>query len=808
MFYNLKIAIRNLRRNGLYSIINIIGLTVSLTACILITLWVYDEWSYDRFHKNKENIYLVKFTDNKDYFDTPAGLSVNAKAEIPEIKETCRIDNYSSSFFIYNDRYIFNNTGITHGAAVDSSFFRMFSFPLIDGNPQKPFESDFSIILSESMAKSIFGDENPMGKAIKAGFSANRFGNTVIPSGWYDEYYYVTGIMKDMPENSSIQYDYLIPFSLLSRNYAGRNNEARGPFNSWDEDYGTCDFDTYLEFYPGSNIKQAEEKVTNIFIKRIMPYLNAMGAVDQLPQVKFFLQPVTALHLYNADGSSGEIVKVRMFAIIAGLILAIACINYVNLVTARTGKRSKEMGIRKFLGAKWINIVLQSLQETCVILFVSIVLATVLIYLLLPAYNQISGKNMEFHLLSFNVLIIYGIALLSVLGLAGIYPSIYLASFNPAKATKSKNLHSSFRKGLVVLQFICSIVLIVSTIVITLQMNFIRKKDLGYEKENIICVSAWGMKGRQDMVRSELQKNPNITGVTTANFDNMLCQRYSYSVRWQGQEKAINFGIGFVNFDFFDVMNVQLVEGQVPHETPGEQYCLLNETAIRAMELKDPLNQTIKLDDQLHVVTGVVKDFHFEKLNQSITPLVLFCTKDYESNFFYIRTTAQGTKSALASIEKLWKEYHPNRPFSYSFLDENFEHLYKADIRLGLLLYIFAFIAIMISCLGLFGLVTYTAETKTKEIGIRKVLGASVSNIVNMLSKEFLILIGVAMLIAFPLAYYWLDKMLQDYAYHISIGWWMFALAGAITILLTLVTVGWRAVKAATVNPVESIKTE
>jgi ABC-type antimicrobial peptide transport system permease subunit len=803
MFYHLKIAIRNLRRNGLYSVINIVGLTVSLAACILISLWVYDELSFDRFHKKKENLYLVKFTDFKEFFNTPAGLAVNAKEEIPEIKEVCRIDNYSSSYFTYNGQEIFNNTSITHGAAVDSSFFRMFSFPLIDGNHQNPFGGDFSIVLSETMAKSIFGDENPMGKAIKANFAATRYGNTEVPPGWYDENYYVTGIMKDMPENSTIKYDYLVPFSLLKRYYA-----APGPYSNWDEDYGTCDFLTCFELYPKTNIQQVEEKVKDIFVKRIMPYLTSMGAVDQLPKIKFYLQPVTALHLYHADGSPGEIAKVRMFAIIAGLILAIACINYVNLVTARTGKRTKEMGVRRFLGAKWGNIVWQSLQETCIMLAIAIFLATELIYMLLPLFNYISGKEVEFRFFDLHVLIIYGITFICVLGLAGLYPSFFLASFRSSDNMKNKNVHASFRKVLVVLQFVCSIVLIVSTLVITLQMNFIRKKDLGYDKENMICISAWGMKERQDMVRSELQKNPNITGISTANFDNMLCQRYSYSVRWQGQEKPINFGIGFVNFDFFDVMNIQLLEGQIPHETSSEMYCLLNETAVQAIELKDPLYQTIHLDGYSSTISGVVKDFHFEKLNQPVTPLILFCTKDYESNFFYIKTTAQGTKSALTSIEKLWKEYLPNRPFSYSFLNENFERIYQTDIRTGWLLYTFAFIAIMISCLGLFGLVTFTAESKTKEIGIRKVLGASVSSIVSMLSKEYIVLVGIAMLIAFPLAYYWLNRMLQDYAYRIEIQWWMFALAGIVTIALTLITVGWKAIKAATENPVKAIKSE
>jgi hypothetical protein len=467
------------------------------------------------------------------------------------------------------------------------------------------------------------------------------------------------------------------------------------------------------------------------------------------------------------------------------------------------------MGVRRFLGAKWKTIVWQSMQETCVMLFISIILATAFIYLLMPAYNQISGKNIAFHLLSSHVLIIYGMTFLSVLGLAGIYPSFFLASSNTSKNTERKKSHVSFRRLLVVVQFVCSIALIVSTLVITLQMNFIRQKALGYDKENIICFWSWSMREHLDAAKGELQKNPDIKGVTTASFNNMICQNFNYGVSWQGSEKSIKFNIGYVDIDFFDVMNIQLIEGQLPPENSLSNYCLLNETAVKEMQLQEPLHQTINKNNIITTVSGVVKDFHFESLTQQLSPLIIHCSNNNSfQSFFYIKTTAQGTKSALASIEKLWKVYCPNLLFSYSFLDSNFERLYMADIRMGKLLYIFAFIAIMVSCLGLFGLVTYTAETKTKEIGIRKVLGASVSNIVNMLSKEFLILVGIAIMIAFPIAFYWLERMLQDYAYRISIGWWMFASAGLITILLTLLTVGWQAIKAATVNPVKAIKTE
>ena len=791
MFYNLIIAIRNLRRNGLYSVINIVGLTVSLATCILISLWVHDELSFDRFHKNKDHLFLVNSSiDSENFFsNTPAGLSVRAKEEIPEIKNACRISWYTFSYFMYNDQQFLTNNSIHRGAAVDSSFFSMFSFPLIDGDAQKPFTGDFSIVLSETMAKSIFGDENPMGKAVK--------------TSWGNDFFYVTGIMKDMPVSSSIRYDYLTPFSRMKLTY----NPGPMPYKTPDEDFANSYSHTFLELYPGTNVQQVEEKLENIMVRELTPYARFFG-FSEVPPIKMPLQQITAQHLYNADGSPGGMVQVRLFAIVSFLILVIACINYVNLVTARTGKRSKEMSVRKFLGAKWINIVWLSLQETCVMLASSVFFATMLIYMAMPVYNHISGKNMEFQFFSFHVLIIYGITLVCVLGLAGLYPSFYLASLNKKII---KNRHAPLRKTLVVLQFVCSIVLIVSTLVITMQMNYIRKKDLGYDKENVICFPAWGFAGHIDAVRNELHQNPEIQGTSTSSLGNMINKNYSYGISWQGKdtEKAIKVGLGHADFDFLQVMNIQLLDGQTPPETSDGQYCFLNETAVREMELSDPLNQILTFGNYQYTVSGVVRDFHFDRLNETISPLILVCTKnDRNNNFLYVKTTARGTQSTLASIEKLWKQYCPNLLFTWSFLDENFERLYQTDIRMSTLLYIFAFIAIVISCLGLFGLVTYTAETKTKEIGIRKVLGAKVSDIVSMLSKEYLILAGIAMLIAFPLAYYWLGSMLQNYAYRIEIKWWMFALAGIITIALTLFTVGWKAIKAATENPVKAIKSE
>ena len=520
------------------------------------------------------------------------------------------------------------------------------------------------------------------------------------------------------------------------------------------------------------------------------------------------LQPLSKLHTFTPDGQPAGIKTVRLFCIIAALILLIACINYVNLVTARASNRNKEVSVKKILGGKRRQLIAQLTVEAVLLFFAALVLSTVFVGFLFPLFNKIAGKEMAFSLFCFPTLLVYGVTTAAVILLAGLYPAIHLSSFKPLDAFRGgltgQGKHRFLRKTLVVVQFVFSFGLIVAMIVIGSQLNYMRKKDLGYDKENVFAFMVRNMYTRYETVKNELAKNPYIIGVSGSGGG----FRGGNNLNWDGKVLNDNPYITSqeIHHDYLRLMNVQLASGEYFSEN-DDKYVLINEEAVRIMGMDNPIGKRIWSDENSRIdytIKGVVKNYNFENLKEPVKPLMLTLTK--YPLYIYVKTAEGGAQNALASVEKLWQEYNPNHEFMYSFLEDEFDMMYKADLRVGKLLYIFAFIAIFISVLGLFGLVTFIAEIKKKEIGIRKVMGASVKDIVMLLSKEFLILVGVAMLIAFPLAYYWLDKMLQDYAYRIHISWWMFALAGIITLLFTLISVGWQALKAATANPVNALK--
>lgn len=788
MFYNFKIAVRNLQKNGLYSVINVVGLAVSLAVVIIIMLWVWDELSYDRFHKHVDDLYTTNTIINGIYWtSTPAPLALHAKAEFPEIVNACRIGELGQDIIEY-EGVKFQHIEVL---VADSTFFTMFDFPMVNGDYSRPFHNSLklypdeeSMIISESKAKIIFGNKDPVGEIIKMGDRG---------------YFHIIGIMKDFPKNSSIKADVVVPLAILQHNYLDKR---------MDDDWSGYNYNTYFQLAKGTDSYAFSGKITEM-VRRISETDSGGGETS----LRFMLQPIKDLHLYGPDGRPVGVEKVRLFAIVAVFILIIACINYVNLVTARAGKRNREMGLRKVFGAKRGNLVFQLMGETLLLLTAAFIVSIILAWLLLLFFNQLSGKEMGLQLFSGHTLAVYGVSLLGILTLAGIYPAIFLASFHPLKTVKAgiSNNHSRhdwFRKMLVVIQFVCSVVLIILTIAVKQQLDFLRQKDLGYDKEYVFTVPTVMKYGSYETWKTELMKNHAITGVALSSGDNMIAPGSKGGVSWPGKCKDVTFNLVYATYDFIETMGIPLIAGNISPNA-DESYVLLNEEAVKAMELENPVGIRLTSGEKYLTVSGVVKDYNFEALNQPVRPLMIRCTNNLNIlSYTYIRTTAARSKEAVEHTEKLWKEANPNDDFTYSFLDDNFDKLYRSDIRSGQLFSIFSVIAILISCLGLFGLVTYMVETKTKEIGIRKVLGASVSNIVNMLLKEFLLLVGISMLIAFPLAWYWMNKMLQDYAYHIEISWWMFALTGLITVVLVLLTIGWQAIKAATANPVDSIKTE
>ncbi len=759
----------------MYSIINIVGLAISFSVAICILLWVKNELNYDKFHQQEKNIYQSVATFNMEgkdmYWKTSSPpLAIHCQEEIPEIKKTCRVHQTSWSI-AYNE----NKVGELKSYMVDSTFFSIFNFPLLEGDVSKPLPDGRSVVLSRHMASVLFGNENAVGKIIRVD------GN---------KEFHVTAIMEDMPIHTTFYADVIYSYELM------KEYKSEGEMNSWSS-LGVL---TFFLLAPDVNSDVVAQQITKIQQKNFPNF-----------KITYLLQPLAKNHFYEADGHENSNMQAcRLFTISVFILLIIACINYVNLITARFAKRNKELFVKKILGAKKSKLFMQSMTESIVLFITALILATLLLYLIFPVFRTISGKEIEFHLFSIETLSVYLLTFIVVTILAGIFPAISLSVGNPLQIIKKNNggKHGFlfFRRSLVVLQFISAIILILGSITINKQMQFIQKKDLGYNRENILSIGlSHNSSSQYKSIKSDLLQQSGILGITSSTED--ILHVNSASSWGKDLHEMVMMNFTSVDKDFISTMNMTLKEGSDFTGTPSDSLnFIVNETAVEKAGISNPIGSNFTFAQREGTIIGVIKDFNFKNLHEKMTPLVLYIAGD--PRIMYVRIAPQSASQAISAIESTWKRYLPGTPFEYHFLDDEFDKLYKSDLRINQLFNVFAIIAILISCLGLFGLVTYTAETKTKEIGIRKVLGASVSNIVNMLSKEFLILVCFSMIIAFPLAYYWLNKMLQEYAYRTNIEWWMFILAGLITIGLTIITVGWQAVKAATANPVKSIKVE
>ncbi len=783
----IKTALRSLRNNKTYSFINITGLAVSLAVSILLLLWVSDELSYDRFNVNAANIYkLTPTLDGQNIWNTtPAPIAVFAKKEIPEVKDACRItDNWAVSIFEYNGKKL----NEWHNCLADASFFSMFTYPLIKGDQQQPFTDAHSIVLSETTAKTFFGNEDPMGKILK---------------GDDKKIYQVTGIMKDMPANSSIRYNIVFNFQQLEQEY-----DTTGNFKTLNSNWGQYNYDSYVLLKPNSSPILAGQKIGMIHRHN--------DDIQANKHLTYLLDPITKIHLYAIDGKEQGMMVVRVFFIIAVIVLLIACINYVNLITARAMKRSKEISLRKIVGAGKAELFMQFLSESLLTFLIALVLATVIIYLVMPLYNNISGKNIIFKPWSPNVLAVYGFTLLATLLLAGIYPAITLSSFKPLEAMKGKlsgiGNKGNFRKVLVVVQFSFSILLITSTIIIGKQLKYIREKNLGYDKQNIFNFWMRNINGHYDAAVAELLKQPGILGVTESGVDIINSSSGSTDVDWDGKradQQSFDIIQMPIERNFVQVMGMQFSEGSGFTGSPADSAnFILNETAIKAAAIPEPvIGKRLTFHGIKGVIAGVVKDFHFQDMHQKILPLLMQYDKNWRGKM-YVRTTAKDAPRALAAAQMVWKEYNADYTFDYTFLDSQFDDLYKSDTHVGQLFNCFAIVTILISCLGLFGLVTFTAESKVKEIGVRKVLGSSVQGIVVLLSKNLLKPVLIATCIALPVGYWAADKWLQNFAYKTTVSWWIFALAASITFAIALITVSFQSIRAALADPAKSLRTE
>ena len=784
----LNVAWRNLWKNKLFSFINILGLALGMACSLMIMMWVQDELRMDRFHQHDSRLYRVMENQQytgaiNTYASTPGILAENIVKDMPEIQLASQILWESTPLFTAGN--VFEKE---KGRYVQGDFLTMFSFPLKAGDPKTALKRPDGLVISQKLADKYFKGKNPMGQTV-------RIDNT--------DDVLVTGVLADIPEASSLQFDFLLNYNQWQKS------------NKWATEWGNNGPRCYVLLAPNVSIDKVNAKIKN-YVK----------TKNKDSNVDLFLQNYGESYLYsNWDAgkqNGGRIEYVKIFSVVAIFILAIACINFMNLATARSVKRAKEVGVRKVVGAYRNSLMAQFLGESMLITLLSLVFSVLIVLLMLPVFNTLTEKHLslDFSNPSFLVLLV-SLSLITGL-IAGSYPALFMASLNPVVILKgSLKVKSSamyFRKGLVVLQFGLSIMLIFGTLVVYRQIQFIQTKNLGYDREGLVYMPLEGdLQKNFQAFRQDLEKKPGIKSVTCAQADPLEVGSSTQGVRWPGKDttQLVLFSQNAISFDYIKTMGIKLLGGRdfsTDYSTDTTNY-LINEAAARKMGYKDPVGKEMTMWGKKGKIVGLMKNFHFNSLHTAIDPLILHLQRgvnDTTNNWgsVLVRTQPGQTKQALASMEASFKQFNPYFPVKYAFTDQEFANLYKAENTVSKLSGYFAFLAIFISCLGLFGLAAFTAEQRTKEIGIRKVLGASVGNLVGMLSKDFIQLVLLAALIAFPLGWYFLTGWLGKYAYRITIDWWYFLVVIALALLIALVTVSFQSIKAALMNPVKSLKTE
>ena len=784
---SLKIAWRNLRSGGWYSFINIVGLAVVLAVSVLLFWWVKDELSYDRFHADADRMYRVvahfgKGVDENTWSGTPAPIAVAASQDVPGVEAAVRVAG------LYTFRtYKIGGRSFTEKfedqAVVDENFLDVFSgFSVRTGDAKQPFPTPNSVVLTEEMALKFFGTPDALGKTLIVADS-----NRVFTVG---------AVLNNLPENSSVKAKLFFPMSLAKRTFGGN-----GEWKRMDDDWGNYYFETFLKLAPNTDYSQIGPKLTHI---------QALARGKDGAGSDYRLQPLSQIHLYQPDGKDTGMQQVRMLGLVAVLLLFIGCVNYVNLTTARATRRAKEVGVRKVVGAESRHLFGQLLTESLLTMVLSLAVALVLIQALLPIYQELTGKTTGFSLLNPQVwAVLLGTLTFTVL-LAGTYPALAIASFDPLRSLRGRGAQSGqagLRRVLVVTQFALATGLIIGTMVIGGQLRFMREKDLGFDKEHTFMFEVGADAER---FRKELAKESSIRAVVTATSGLLGGGGSTGDTDWDGKAPGRSFIVQQmgVSADFIPAYGIKLAAGRNFTGTKADSASfILNETAVREAGITGPVGKRFKFHEIEGRIIGVVKDFNTQSARQAVEPMLLFSFPQY-NGVVHVKTTGADAARAIAAAERLWKKSRPGVPFEYSFLDQTYDRMYRAEQRIGKLFNFFAGIAILVSCLGLFGLAAYTAEQRTKEIGVRKVLGASVGNIVALLSKDFLKLVLVGIFIASPLAWYLMNGWLQGFAYKISIGWWVFALAGLLAVGIALLTVSFQSVKAALTNPVKSLRTE
>ena len=785
MLWNfILIAWRNLIRRKFFSAINIFGLAVAMAFSILIFLWIEDELKYDQFHAHGDKLYRVlqtQFYENGKISssDRTAGqLAAALKSEMPEVEKAAMMSQLDFFTFKVDDKVERES-----GGYASEDLFLMFSFPFVKGDIKNCLSSADQIVISQKLASKYFGTDNPLGKAIHID---NR------------KDFFVSGVFADVPKNSSLQFDFVLPYKEYEN-------------APWAKDWGALGDKTFLLLRENASPASLNDKIKN-FLKSKIP-----GTTDQLT-----LQPYSEMYLYSniqegiQDG--GRIDYVRVFSIVAILILAVACINYMNLATAQSLKRAKEVGIRKVVGAGKSILVKQFMGEAILTSVFALIVALFLVELLLPSFSILTEKVLSLRYMDAGfILVLVGLTITTGI-VSGSYPALFLSSLQPVKILTGKlRLKSSgfdLRKALVVFQFGLSITFILASIVVYQQLQFIQGKNLGLDRENIIYQTFEGELPRNlQSFKTELSHSPGIQSVTYSNQPMLRIQNSSTWIDWPGKTSEVVFSSAGVSYDYCKTMKIQLSSGRdfSPEFASDSLNVLINEEAARQMGLTDPIGHEITTQREIlrkGKIIGVMKDFHLQSLHTPIEPLCIFLDTYPGFGYITVRTEAGKTKDALASMEKVNKKYNPNFPFNFSFATEDFKREYVAETLLGELSKAFSFLTICISCLGLFALATFSVEQRAKEIGIRKVLGATVANVIQLLSKDFIKLILIAFLIAAPTAWHLMHQWLQEYAYRIEMRWWMVGMAGGGAVLIAVITVSAQAVKVAVRNPVDSLRAE
>ncbi|OQP52667.1 acetylornithine deacetylase [Niastella yeongjuensis] len=789
-----KTALRNFWRNKTYSFLNIFGLSVGIACAALIFLWVEDELSWDQFHEKKDRLYFVRENQKYDtytatFWSTPGLLGPAMQAEIPGIANTCRASQDNSSYLLsIGDKSLYSN-----GVFAEQSLFSMFTLPFKQGNAATAFKQLHSLVITEKAAIKCFGTvKQVMGRTIRVNNKQD---------------YIVSGVLKDLPESSTLQFDWVAPFDIYFQQ------------NDFLKNWSSNSISTYIELKPGSQPATVNKLLYNFIQKRVPSSL-----------ARPFLFSMTDWRLYNkfdngVQTGGGRIEYVRLFSIIATIILLIACINFMNLSTARSEKRAKEVGIRKVLGSGKRDLVFQFLGEALVMALLAGVIAILIMALTLPAFNILVQKNLQLHMGSpVHILALLVIILICGL-LSGSYPAFYLSYFNPVFVIKGiKNKAGSaelIRRGLVVLQFSTSIILIISTIIIFQQIQHVKSRNLGFNKNNLLQTDAVGnIAQHYTAIKQDLLNTGMIDNVALSDYVTIDGGNNTSGLTWEGKPSTANFLISQrgISSEFFQTTGITLQEGRDIKETDSivakkPINIVITQSLEKLMGKGSALGKRLWFKDDTSALTaevvGVVNDYVYNDMYAKPDPVMFYYNQPQNTTRMYIRFKPQADiEKALVKVEMIIKGYNPIYPFTYTFVDDQFNRMFLSEELVSKLSRTFAILAIFISCLGLFALASYATERRRKEIGVRKVLGASISNITTLLSKDFLKLVVVSCLVAFPLAWWVMHTWLQDYEYRVTISWWIFPIAGIVAVLIAVLTISFQSIKAAIANPVKSLRTE